>query len=74
MSERECTEELDFRNAKSNPFGWSHAEIYHNDERIGSQHCGEFKIDHSAYRLTLTPEGKNTRVRVFCTIGEDVIA
>lgn len=73
MAQRDCTDEVEQRNGKANPFGWSTAEFWHNDERIGGHYCGEITITHPEYRFTVEPEGDHLRLRIFCKIGDTVI-
>lgn len=70
MRERDCGDEVELRNGKANPFGWSTAELWHNEERIGDQYCGAITITHPDYRYTIEPEGDHKRLRVFCKTNE----
>lgn len=70
MEERDCTAEVEWKNGKAALGGWSTAELWHNEERIGDHYCGEIRVTHPEYRHTLEPEGDHMRLRVFCSIGE----
>ncbi len=71
---RDCSDEVEFKNGKATPFGWSTAELWHNGEQIGDHYCGDVKITHPQYSFSITPEGSNKRLTIFCEIGEDGIA
>lgn len=66
MSLVDVSDEVEFKNGKGNPFGWSVENIYHLGSRIGQIYCGEPKIDAANYSLTLTKESETvTRCRIF---------
>ena len=73
-SERECSDEMEWKNGKANPFGWSTAELWHNGEQIGEHYCGKVTITHPDYRMTETKEPPNiTRVRVYCLCVDEAL-
>lgn len=49
---KDISNELKFKNAKANPFGWSSEEIWHDGKQIGSLYCGAVHVDQTDYRFT----------------------
>lgn len=62
----DISDEVELKNGRSNPFGWSVQDIYHLGARVGEVYCGEPKIDAPGYSFTLRKESKTqTRCRIF---------
>ncbi len=59
----DISEEIRLKNGRSNPFGWSIADIYRErwisgaiiEEKIGSHYCGEITLE-SGYTHRITNE------------------
>lgn len=51
--DRDISDEVELKNGKANPFGWSTADIYWTDStipnapaiKIGHHYCGDFELD-----------------------------
>lgn len=66
MMKVDISDEVEFKNGKGNPFGWSVSDIYHLGAKVGGMYCGEPTVDAPGYSLTLTDEGEGvTRCRIF---------
>jgi hypothetical protein len=39
---KDISYEIELKNGKANPFGWSQSEVWHEGKRIGFLYCGEF--------------------------------
>jgi len=50
IEDRNVSNEVELRNGKANPFGWSYYELWHAGQKIGEIYCGEPKITDSDYR------------------------
>jgi len=70
--EKDVSNEIELKNEKGNPFGWSQQEMWHDGKRIGWIESGAVDINAPGYRFTLTPEGeKKTRLAVYRAMDED---
>jgi hypothetical protein len=68
---RECSDEVELRNGKSNPFGWSSHELWHHETKIGSLHCGEPKLDDPRYSAVIEcVDDRTQRARFYVEVGE----
>lgn len=62
---RDISDEVEFKNGRGNPFGWSQEEIHHDGRKIGWFYCGYPKDFIEGYSFEVTDEGPGVRR---CTI------
>jgi hypothetical protein len=61
----DVSNEIEFKNGKGNPFGWSTSEIYISDTPIGTNYCGDINITDSRYSyeiINVSPKLKRLKV------------
>lgn len=65
--EKDISDDIDLKNRKANPFGWSTSEIWHGDAHVGDIYCGDFINMVNGYRVELVKETpERTRAIIFC--------
>lgn len=70
--EKDISNDVEFKNGKGNPFGWTQEEIWHDGKRIGWYESGDVDIQEPGYRFTLTPESeKKTRLTIYRALDEE---
>ena len=55
---RDVSSEVETKNGKGNPSGWSYYELWHNNKQIGCMNCGFVEIKHPDYFHTEIKEPK----------------
>lgn len=69
----DISDDLKFKNQKSNPFGWNQCEIWYKDERIGWLECGEFDLDPGySYTSEFSVDGITTSKTIYIKIFKEV--
>lgn len=63
---RDISDEIEFKNGRGNPFGWSVREIHHEGRRIGEFYCGYPQNFIPGYSFVVTDEGQNTERTIIC--------
>ncbi len=62
----EISDDIELRNGKSNPFGWSQHEIWYDNQRIGWIESGDIDLN-DGYTYTEEKDNNRTRVKIFKT-------
>jgi hypothetical protein len=66
MARRDVSDEIELKNGKANPFGWSTYDIFHCGGKIGNLYCGEPRDFIKGYSYELKKEDeKTTRLIVY---------
>lgn len=60
----DISNDIELKNGKSNPFGWSQEEVHYEGKRIGFLECGAFDMD-EGYSVDSKKEGDVTRVFIY---------
>lgn len=61
ISWMDISDDIELRNGKANPFGWSQSEIFYKDESIGWLYCGEPTDFKDGYKYEVKNLGKEIK-------------
>jgi len=53
---KDVSDDLELKNKKANPFGWSQSEIWHGEKQIGWIESGSIDLSDKDYTFTETIE------------------
>lgn len=65
MSLLDISDEVELKNGRANPFGWSQQEIWYDGIRLGWIECGAVDLNIEGYTHKIIKEDKLTRLVIY---------
>jgi len=58
---KDVSDEIELKNGRANPWGWSSHDIYHKGGKIGTLYCGFPEIKHPHYQGEVVRVNEKTK-------------